>query len=203
MRGLLPFIVVGVVTGSLYGLAGVGLVLTFRTSGIFNFAHGAVAAAAAYLFYALHVEQGLPWPLAALVVVVGFGIIAGVVIEQVTRRLVGAPEAVLVVATVGLLLGINGALLLAFGTNARRFPQFLPLDGIVLSGVRVNYAQMISVATAAVCVVALYLFLRVTRLGVAMRAVVDNPTLVGLTGTRPTRVRVSAWVIGCSFASLS
>ena len=203
MRGLLPFIVVGVVTGSLYGLAGVGLVLTFRTSGIFNFAHGAVAAAAAYLFYALHVEHGLPWPLAALVVVVGFGIIAGVAIEQVTRRLVGAPEAVLVVATVGLLLGINGALLLAFGTNARRFPQFLPLDGIVLSGVRVSYAQMISVATAAVCVVALYLFLRVTRLGVAMRAVVDNPTLVGLTGTRPTRVRISAWVIGCSFASLS
>ncbi|MGH9282518.1 MAG: ABC transporter permease subunit, partial [Acidimicrobiales bacterium] len=48
MSQLLPFIVVGVVTGSLYGLAGLGLVLTYRTSGVFNFAHGALAAASAY-----------------------------------------------------------------------------------------------------------------------------------------------------------
>ena len=203
MRALLPFVIVGVFTGSLYGLAGVGLVLTFRTSGIFNFAHGAIAAAAAYLFYALHVEHGMAWPLAALLVIVGFGAAAGVAIEQVARRLVGAPEAVLVVATVGLLLSVNGALLLAFGTSTRRFPQVLPATGVVFAGVRVSYAQMISVATAAVCVAGLYLFLRRARLGVAMRAVVDNPALLGLTGTPPTRVRISAWVIGSVFASLS
>src|SRR5581483_639353 len=51
MRDLLPFLVVGLSSGSIYGLAGVGLVLTYRTAGVFNFAHGAVAALGAYLFY--------------------------------------------------------------------------------------------------------------------------------------------------------
>ena len=48
---MLPFIIVGLVTGSVYGLAGVGLVLTYKTSGIFNLAYGALATVAAYLFY--------------------------------------------------------------------------------------------------------------------------------------------------------
>lgn len=51
---LLPFIIVGVVSGAVYGLAAVGLVLSYRTSGIFNFAHGALATLSAYLFYDLH-----------------------------------------------------------------------------------------------------------------------------------------------------
>ena len=59
MNSLLPFIVVGLATGAVYGLAGVGLVLTYRTSGVFNFAHGAVASAGAYLFYELHNKHGL------------------------------------------------------------------------------------------------------------------------------------------------
>ena len=64
----LPFIVVGITAGAVYGLAGVGLVLTYRTSGVFNFAHGALATAGAYLFYELWVKQDVPWALAALIV---------------------------------------------------------------------------------------------------------------------------------------
>src|SRR5439155_2055297 len=94
VRSLLPFLIVGVTSGSLYGLAGVGLVLSYRTSGVFNFSHGAVAAAAAYIFFDLHVAHGVAWPLAALVAILLFGVVAGFVMEQVTRRLVGAPEAV-------------------------------------------------------------------------------------------------------------
>ena len=65
----MPFIVIGITSGSLYGLAGLGLVLTYRTSGVFNFAHGALAATSAYLFFTLHVTWGLPWPVGALLVV--------------------------------------------------------------------------------------------------------------------------------------
>jgi branched-subunit amino acid ABC-type transport system permease component len=203
VSALLPFLIVGFVTGSLYGLAGVGLVLTYRTSGVFNFGHGALAAAAAYIFYTLHVTHGMAWPLAALVSVLGFGVLAGMAIEFMTRRLVGAPEALVTVATVGLLLGIDGLLFVQFGSEQRRFPQFLPTSGIVLSGVRVTYAQMISVAVAAAAVAGLYIFLRTARLGVAMRGVVDNPKLLALSGTAPIRVRVASWVIGAVFASLS
>jgi len=203
MRALLPFLVVGITTGSLYGLTAVGLVLTYRTSGVFNFGHGAIAAAAAYLFYELHVTRGLAWPIAALVAVFGFGVVAGVLVNALTRQLAGAAEALVIVATVGLLLAIDGFLLLRYGSVSLPFPQFLPAGGVVVSGVRVSYPQMISVVIAAVGVAALSLFLKQTRLGVSMKAAVDNPTLLSLAAGRPARVQRVAWIIGCSFAALS
>ena len=54
MSNFWPFVIAGLTTGSLYGLAAMGLVLTYKTSGIFNFAHGAIAAGAAYIFYEIH-----------------------------------------------------------------------------------------------------------------------------------------------------
>src|SRR5437764_15390640 len=106
MKALLPFLVTGVVTGSLYGLTALGLVLTYRTSGVFNFGHGAVAAGAAFLFYTLHITHGLPWPMAAGITLVVFGVVVGWAMELVTRGLGDVPEAVVIVTTIGLLLGI-------------------------------------------------------------------------------------------------
>ena len=65
MSNFLPFIVIGVTTGAVYGLAGTGLVLTYKTSGIFNFAYGSLAALSVFVFYFLHNQHGLPWPYAA------------------------------------------------------------------------------------------------------------------------------------------
>src|SRR6266542_1372419 len=123
---MLPFVITGIVTGSLYGLAGLGLVLTYRTSGVFNFGHGAIAAGAAFLFFTLHVTHGLPWPLAAAVTIAAFTVIVGWVLELLTRGLAGMGEALGVVATVGILLATEGLLYLVYGTSTRNFPQFLP-----------------------------------------------------------------------------
>jgi branched-subunit amino acid ABC-type transport system permease component len=200
---LLPFLVAGLVTGSLYGLAGMGLVLTYRTSGVFNFGHGAIAAASAYLFYSLHVEHGLPWPVAALVTVLGFGILVGVVLERSTSLLQGAPQTLLIVATVGLLLAVQGGIVVIYGGATRNFPEFLPASGFVLQGVRISWASVISFGVAAGCAGGLYLFMARNRLGIAMRAVVDNPALVSHCGDSPTRIRLVAWIVGSCFAALS
>jgi branched-subunit amino acid ABC-type transport system permease component len=203
MRSLLPFFITGVVTGSLYGLAGLGLVLTYRTSGVFNFGHGAIGAGAAFMFYTLHVTHHVAWPLAAVITLVGFGVVVGWLMERITRGLGDVPEAVVVVATVGILLGIEGYLFLQYGDVTRNFPEFLPRSGFTLSGVNVTWSQVISVVIATASAIVLYGFLRRSRLGVAMRAVVDNPTLVALSGDSPPRVRQAAWAIGSAFAALS
>ena len=64
---MLPFIISGLVTGAVYGLAAVGLVVTYKTSGVFNFAHGALATLSAYLFYTLHIQHHMAWQLAAII----------------------------------------------------------------------------------------------------------------------------------------
>ena len=73
MNDYLPFIFSGLVSGAIYGLAGTGLVLTYKTSGVFNFAYGALATVSAFLFYTLHVQHNVPWPVAAAICLVLIG----------------------------------------------------------------------------------------------------------------------------------
>ena len=203
MSSVLPFIVSGLVSGTVYGLAGVGLVLTYRTSGVFNFGHGSVAAGAAYLFYTLHYEHGVAWPIAAAITLALFTFVVGALLDIVTRGLSDAPPVVMVVGTVGILLFINGLLNVQYGAIALSFPPFLPTSGFTVQGVNISWAQVISVAVSTLSVALLYVYLERSRRGVAMRAVVDNPTLVGLAGEHPGRVRRQAWMIGSAFAALS
>ncbi|MEY2432565.1 MAG: hypothetical protein QOC92_2290, partial [Acidimicrobiaceae bacterium] len=203
LSGLLPFVVSGLVSGSLYGLAGLGLVLTYRTSGVFNFAHGAIAAAAAFSFYFLHYDNGVPWPIAALLVIGFFATFVGWFLERLTRALAGAPDTVVVVATIGLMLGVEGFLYQQFGLQTRTFPNFLPESGFVLQGVTITWAQIISFLIAGLGAAVLFLFLQRSRLGVAMRAVVDNPSLASLSGERANRVRLSGWCLGAGVAAVA
>ncbi len=203
MSSVLPFLITGLVTGSLYALAGLGLVLTYRTSGVFNFGHGAIAAGGAFCFYTLHTTHGMPWPPAMVLTVAAFALIGGPLLELLTRSLSAAPAAIGVIVTVGLFLAVTGVLNQIYGATIRQADQFLPEDGPAVSGVVISYGQMITAGIALAGAVGLFLFLRTSRLGVAMRAVVDNPSLVGLTGQTPARVRRVAWMIGSGFAALS
>jgi branched-subunit amino acid ABC-type transport system permease component len=203
VTNLLPFLITGLVTGAIYGLAGLGLVLTYRTSGIVNLGHGAIAAAAAYAFYSLWTIYGVPWPIAATIVIVAFAVIGGPVLERITRALAGANAALSVVATVGILLAVEGALLLLYGDPTRSGHQFLPTSGFIVSGVTIQWGQVITFVIAAAASLGLYAMLQRSRTGTGMRAVVDNPTLVGLSGDRASRIRTRAWAIGCAFAALS
>ncbi len=200
---IVPFLIVGVTTGSIYALAATGLVLTYKTSGIFNFAHGAVAAAAAYAFVELHTHAGLPWPLAAALCVLVLGSLAGVGLELLARGLVGATPTAKLVATIGLLLGIEELAVVVYGPSAKDFPQFLPTQTFHVGGVFVGVDQLVVVAVALLAVAALVAVFRLSRIGRAMRGVVDAPDLLALTGTSPVAVRRIAWMIGCAFAALS
>ena len=201
---MLPFIIAGLTTGSVYALAGVGLVLTYRTSGLFNFAHGALATVAAYLFYTLHVQHGMPWPLAAFICVFVAGPILGLAFERIARIVAVTSLATRVVSTVGVLLLVQGLAVIIYGTSQqRKVPPFLPTHAYKIGGTFVTTDRIIVFAVGAVATVGLYVYLRTTRMGVAMRAVVDDPTLLDIAGTSPVAVRRSAWMIGVALASAS
>ncbi|MCW3066194.1 MAG: transporter related, partial [Solirubrobacterales bacterium] len=199
-----PFLIAGLVTGCVYGLAAVGLVLTYKTSGVFNFAHGALATVAAYVFYALHVSDHLPWPLAAAVAVFVVGPLVALAFEALARSLTGAALAVQVAATVGVMLSVAAALVLIYGAvETRTVPVFLAHGGTTIGSTTVQYSDIVTFAIALTATAGLYLFFRLTRSGAAMRAVVDDPSLLDLAGTSPRRVRRLAWLIGVAFASAS
>lgn len=203
MSDLLQYIIVGLASGSVYALAGLGLVLTYKTSGLLNFAHGALGTAAAYIFYTLHVEHGVPWPFAAVVSVGILGPVLGIGFERFGRGLSRTPMLWRIAATVGILVSTEGLFTVIYGLNVKQFGHFLPQSTFEVFGAYVSWEELITAATALAGAVGLSVFFRVTRMGIAMRAVVDDPDNLASTGISPITVRRCAWVIGCTFATLS
>jgi branched-subunit amino acid ABC-type transport system permease component len=203
VRDYLPYIVVGLGAGSVYAIAAMGLVVTYKTSGVFNFAHGAVGMAATYVFYSLRVDAGWPTLLAAAAAVLGVGPAMGVVIDRLLlRRLVGAPSSTYVVVSLGLLVALQGFFLAVYGAAPRRVEPFLPQSTFRLPGVNVGWDQAILVVIAAVSGLGLMLFFR-TRFGILTRAVVDDRDLASLARVDAGGVTSASWIIGCAFAALS
>ena len=207
MHNFLPFIVIGLTTGSVYGLAAVGLVLTFRTSRIFNFAHGALATVAVLLFLALVYRAGLAWQVAAAIVILVIGPLMGGGFELLGRRLSPLSTEAKVAATIGLVLLIEGAVTLwgqdVYSARASHVHPSLPGSVVRILGVNVGADQIIIVATGLLATALLYVVIERTTLGMSMRAVVDNRELLSSTGRRPTTALRAGWALGIGFVALS
>ena len=201
MHDYLPFVVIGLTTGAVYALASLGLVLTYRTSGVFNFAHGAVGMFVTYLFYSA--RQHLPTALAVAVALLVVAPLMGLAIDLLFRRLSRAGAAASIVATLGLLVGLQGLATALYGGEARRLSPLFPIRTYRLFDINVGIDQTVVVAVAVAAGLALIVFFRATHLGLQTRAVVDNRPLSGLVGTNAAAVTRLSWMLGSSFAALS
>ncbi len=203
MSEYLPFIVIGLTTGSIYGLAGIGLVLTYKTTGIFNFGYGSIAALSAFLFFFLRQQHGYPWPVAALICLLACGVGFGWVYEWLARHIATADTAIKVAATVGIVLVVVSIGLLWYPGNPQVVTSFLPQKSITLFGVFVSWAQIMVFVGSVLVTFLLYALFRWFRLGMAMRGAVDNPELLARTGENPVAVRRWACVLGALLAAAS
>jgi branched-chain amino acid transport system permease protein len=202
VNAFLGYTVIGIATGCIYALTASGLVVTYTTSGIFNFAHGAIGMVLAFTYWELTVEHGVPQWL-AIVLVLGIAAPAlGIVIERLLmRRLHGSTISTQLVVTLGLLLALIGLATLRWDpTQARVLPEFFAGHHLRLFGVNVTYHQLTMVIVAAAVAAFLRLLFFRTRIGIAMRAVVDDPELAALNGADPDRVSAASWAIGAVLA---
>jgi branched-subunit amino acid ABC-type transport system permease component len=200
----IPYLIVGITIGSLYGLAAMGLVLTYKTSGLFNLAYGSVSAAAAYVFLWLDQRKDLPWVLAMLIVLLVFCPLAAVLLERISTFLAPAATVDKIVATVGLLIAIVALVQYSFGSQALQFQSFLPQEEVFsVDGTSVTWDHVVDISVGVGAAIAFTWMFRRARIGVAMRAVVDDPQLLAMTGYAPTTVRLVSWLIGTGFAALS
>lgn len=205
MDKFLSITVGGFASGAIYAVAASGLVLTYSTTGTFNFAHGAIGMIAAFLYWQLNTAWGWSSPAALFAVLIVAGPLFGAGLERVImRRLESTSETTRLVVTISLLLGLLGASIAIWppGTN-RPVRNFFQGNVVELAGIRIPWHQLIALAAAAAVAVGLRLLLHRTRMGVTMRASVDNRSLAALNGARPERSAMVAWAIGCSLAALS
>lgn len=205
MDQFLTLSIAGVVTAALYAVAASGLVLTYTTSGVFNFAHGAFGMFAAFAYWQVRYEWGVPAPLALFAVLgVGAPLFGAAVERLVLRGLRDTSEVIRLIVSVSLLFGVYQTAILVFppGTG-RRTPGFFDGESIDLGVVNLTWHDGITVLAAVVTAALLRLLLFRTRLGVTMRGVVDDPDLLRLTGGRPDRAATFSWAIGTALAGLA
>jgi branched-chain amino acid transport system permease protein len=206
MSALLSYTIVGLVTGCIYALTATGLVVTYTTSGIFNFAHGAIGMVAAFSYWQLTVGWGWPvWVALPLVLLVGAPLFGGVVERVLIRPLRGASADLSIVITLGLLLFLLGFANIAWKpTQARLLPPFLSgVKQVRIGGVNVTMHQVLIVVVAIAVAIGLRLLFSQTRIGIAMRGVVDDPDLAAMAGASPARVQQLSWALGAALASLA
>jgi branched-chain amino acid transport system permease protein len=208
MEIFLSFTVVGLVAGCVYALVATGLVVTYNTTGIFNFAHGAIAMVGAYTYWQFSNGTGgwgWPAPLALLFVLFVLAPLFGLVIERLLMRpLKGAPVDVSLVVTLGLLLFLVGlAQVLWKSDQVRNLPYFFNGAGFRLGYVQVTWHAVVAVSATVGIAIGLRLLFNRTRTGIALRAVVDSPELLALAGGRPQRIQQLAWAMSCSMAALA
>jgi branched-chain amino acid transport system permease protein len=203
MSGLFPFVVIGLFAGSVYALAAMGLVLTYKTSGIFNFAYGAIAMFCGFTFWQLrdgwHITSWVALPLLMLVIAPALGL----VLEWLFRPLVGVGAEVQIVVSLGALAFLQAVVPLLYGGRDRNLTSIFPTSTFhVGARLNVGYDQLATLLLAACLGLGLWVLLRRTRLGTATRAVVDNRDLAELAGISSDSVSRVAWVISTGFAAL-
>jgi branched-chain amino acid transport system permease protein len=201
----ISFVIAGLVTGSIYAVTASGLVVTYKSTGVFNFAHGAVGMLMAYLYWQLW--QGWGWnPVLSLVLVLFvFAPAFALLVERVLMRpLYGAALSTMIVVTLGLFLVLYGLVQTIWDqTITRNLPEWFLGDQVSVFGVTLTYEQLITIGCAVVVALALWALFKLTRVGVSMRAVVDDPSLASLTGARTNRIAGFAWIVGFMLAGLA
>ena len=204
MDKLLNLVISGSVTGAIYSIMAAGLILTYTTSGIFNFAHGAVAFVTAFFYFELNTGQGIPIVPAVIISVLVFAPLLGLALDYVLlRRLAKAPVYAQIVGTIGLLVALPALALVAGGDVGQHGPPSRPPVGergrrgrertrhrpgtrarcsIRVAGVSIDTDQLAVLIAAAAAAAVLWWVIRKTRAGLEMRAVVDRSELAGLRG---------------------
>ncbi len=206
---MLQFVIAGLVLGGIYAIASAGLVITYTSSGILNFAFGAIAFFIARFYYFLHTQHSWGILPAAILSIVIAAPALGVFLYAVLFRFLRLSSPLIkIVATIGLLVAIPAVAELpwVFGNQAiQQAPGLAPEPVRVFDflGVPVTMDQIIVYG----CVIATVLIgagvLRYTEVGLKVRAMVDSPAMTDLSGTSPTLIAVGVWAVATFFAGLT
>ncbi|PKP85606.1 MAG: branched-chain amino acid ABC transporter permease [Alphaproteobacteria bacterium HGW-Alphaproteobacteria-2] len=192
----------GLVTGMVVALGAVALTLTYSILKFPNFAVGGMITLGAYIAWLVNVPLGLPLPGAAVLAAIGLAAVMLAADRFVFRPLRDRGAITLLVAAMGLSLILENICRLAFGNVARNF-DVDPERPWRVSGLRIHPEQVTTAVVTVAAMAGLWLVLRHTRLGRAMRAVADNPDLAAVRGIDRDRVTRRTWVLAAALVALS
>jgi branched-chain amino acid transport system permease protein len=196
------FLATGLLTGGIYALIALGLVLIYKSSRVFNFAQGHVLMLGAFI--AWWFTENLAWSVwLAFGAAVAVSILIGLAIERIALRpLIGQPILATIMMTLAMSQFLQGAAILAFGAHQRSLPMMFPLQPLIIGDVRLKMNLALAFVTALLGFAVFVLFFRFTRAGLAMRAAAEDHQLAQSVGLSVPRIFGLAWAIASIVATV-
>ncbi len=205
MQQFIQQLINGIALGGLYALTAIGYSLVYGVMELVNFSHGAVYMLGAYIFYILFEICGAPLWLSVPGALIAAGI-TGLVIQKVALTPFARKQLPLVyslIATIGLSIVIQNAMLLIMGSETRRFPTLFEGMFWDVADFRISVLTLFIIGLSIALITALSLFLKLTRLGQAMRATAQNRFAATLMGIPAGRIVALCFFVGGVLAAVA
>ena len=202
MLDFIQMVVSGIAVGSSYALMGLAMVLIYKTSEVVNFAQGEMALLTVFMTYLGLEHYGLPYYI-AFPGALCFAALVGCFLEFAVLRRAKEPNVLgMIIITIGLEMILMGFVSWKFGADPKTMPfPISPYDSVTIGNVFVSALELLTFVAALSVMVILFLFLRYSRLGVAMKATQQNLTAARLMGIKTNRILMITWgissVVGC------
>ncbi len=212
MTAFAAYTIIGLSLGGIFSLAALGIVLIYRTTGVVNFAHGAMGMFSTFVawqvFYGISHPFWPAWLATAVAVVAGllFAAALGLFLDTAVFRWVRSREPVVkAVITIGVLLALQSMASLIWKNNQYHLPIYIAPQTwtFMLAGVPVGANSLLIIGVSIGLAFGLAAFLRHTAFGRSMRAVSDSPASASLWGVPVGRVGAVSWMLGSLIAALA
>ena len=195
MEAVLQYIANGVMVGGVYALIALGIVLVYKSTGVFNFAIGQMMMFGAFFLWMFTERFGLPIWAGIVLALVGTAVV-GLLIERFTLRpLIGQPLLGAVLVTLALVYFLNGVAMGIWGAYQQRLPDFLPGAPVSVGGIIFAHDLLWSFFLAMAIFVLLLLFYQRTRVGLAMRATAESHQIAQARGINVRAIFSLSWAL--------
>jgi branched-chain amino acid transport system permease protein len=204
---VLEYVFAGIALGSIYAIAASGIVVTYVSSGVLNFAFGSMAYFLARFYYYLNSEHGWSSIPALVVSVFAAGPALGAFLYLLLfRHLRLSSPLIRIVSTIGVSVALPPAALMLFGNETITTAPGLahqPIRTYKIFGASANLDQIIAVGCVLAVVVLGTLLLQFTDVGLKVRAMVDTEAMTSLSGVSPAKISICVWMVTTALAGLA
>jgi branched-subunit amino acid ABC-type transport system permease component len=201
----LQLLINGIIAGAIYALVASGFSLIYSTNKFVHFAHGGVIALSAYFLFWLFSNFGLNFYLAALLTIL-FSSILGYLLNQFFYKPLRAKKSspsILLIASIAILILLESLILLFFGANVKTINFIESNQGIGIAGTIITPLQIIIILISATLFLSLFVLMKKTRIGKAMRAVADNKDVAEIVGISSEKIYCWSFIIGSTIAGVA
>jgi branched-chain amino acid transport system permease protein len=202
MNFFMQIVINGILTGFVYALMALAIVIIYKSSSVFNFAHGSLVGLCTFFVWQMVVGWGLPLYVAFFLELAVIAALAYTLQRLVLKPLTGQPLMAAIMATIALGEFFSGIVVLFWPGPGRVLPVWIKLTNLKFGSLVISSESLTNFIVCAICFAVFLLFFQKTKLGLAMRGTAEDHTLAQSEGVKVDLIFVVSWFVAILVAAI-